>query len=499
MKYFIIITIILLLLLQASCKKGFLDKTDPTRVGTNVFFENESQMTQAIVGIYGQLQGITNIDYLFKEMVSDNTGLQIHPSDRGGAAGWEAFEFSTVNSGNGEITGLWTRYYSALYNVNNALEKLSGAAMSDAVKSQAEGELKFLRAYLLFDLVRFFGDIIVVTSTVKSVEESFELVRSPQAEAVAQIENDLKDAVAKLPEKQPAEKTGRVTKGSALSLLGKLYLTNKRYADAVTTLKQVLSLGYSLMPSYADVFDPAKKNNAESVFEIQYQGGNDQGEHSSFTYTFAPIFSGAAVTGYDIGRLGGRNTPTRDMINAYEAGDQRKDVSLKTSYTKDGVVFNIPYVTKFNHPHTIQGRTNDNWPVIRYADVLLMLAEAINESGSPTSEAFGYLNQVRDRAGLAPLAGLNQTAFRTAVLKERRVELAFENHRWFDLKRTKTPVELTAFMNAHGAQEKANPTIDRGGVAFNVQDYIYTDNEYVLPIPASEILVNKKLTQNPGY
>ena len=254
------------------------------------------------------------------------------------------------------------------------------------------------------------------------------------------------------------------------------------------------------MTTYADVFDPTKKNNAESVFEIQYQGNNDQGEQSSFTYTFAPIFSGAAVTVYDVGRLGGRNTPTNDIIVADEAGDLRKNVSLKTSYTKDGTEFKIPYVIKFNHPHTIQGRTNDNWPVIRYADVLLMLAEAINEATGPSVEALGYLNQVRTRAGLAPLASLAQAAFRTAVLKERRVELAFENHRWFDLKRTKTPAELTAFMNAHGLQERANPTIDRGGVAFNVLDYVYTDNEYLLPIPAQErILINSKLTQNPGY
>ena len=498
MKYLIITTTILICFSQSSCKKDFLDKTDPTRVGTEIFFKNEVQMNQAINGIYGQLQGITNADYLFKEMVSDNTGLQIHPSDRGGAAGWEAFEFSTVNSGNGEIGGLWNRYYNTLYNVNNAIEKVAGAEMADALKTQAEGELKFLRAYLYFDLVRYFGDVVIVTSNVKTPGEAFALLRSSQAEVYTQIETDLKDAAAKMPEKQPTEKLGRATKGSALSLLGKVYLTNRRYEDAVTTLKQVLPLGYSLMPSYADVFDPTKKNNAESIFAIQYQGDNDQGEHSSFTYTFAPIFSGGAVTGYDIGRLGGRNTPTNDMIAAYETGDLRKDISLKTSYTKDGVVYPIPYVTKFNHPHTIQGRTNDNWPIIRYADVLLMLAEAINEAG-PSAEALGYLNQVRTRAGLAPLAGLDQAAFRTAVLKERRVELAFENHRWFDLKRTKTPAELAAFMNAHGAQEKASPTIDRGGVAFNAQDYIYTDTEYVLPVPAGEILINTKLTQNLGY
>jgi len=499
MKYLTIIAVVLIYFSQSACKKDFLDKTDPTRVGTETFFKDEVQMTQAINGIYGQLQGITNIDYLFKEMVSDNTGLQIHPSDRGGAAGWESFEFSTVNSGNGEIGGLWNRYYNTLYNVNNAIEKIAGAEMADTLKLQAVGELKFLRAYLYFDLVRYFGDVVLVTATLKSATEAFDLVRSPQADVYTRVETDLKEAIAALPVKHVTAKLGRATKGAATSLLGKVYLTNKRYADAVTTLKPMLTSGYSLMPSYADVFDPTKKNNAESVFEIQYQGDNDQGEQSNFTYTFAPIFSGATVTGYDIGRLGGRNTPTNDIIAAYEAGDLRKNVSLKTSYIKDGVEFKIPYVIKFNHPHTIQGRTNDNWPVIRYADVLLMLAEAINEATGPSAEALGYLNQVRSRAGLAPLAGLAQAAFRTAVLKERRVELAFENHRWFDLKRTKTPAELTAFMNAHGLQERANPTIDRGGVAFNVLDYVYTDNEYLLPIPAGEILINTKLTQNPGY
>jgi hypothetical protein len=112
----------------------------------------------------------------------------------------------------------------------------------------------------------------------------------------------------------------------------------------------------------------------------------------------------------------------------------------------------------------------------------------------------GYLNQVRARAGLAPiLPGLDQAAFRAKVLQERRVELAFENHRWFDLKRTMTPAQLVAFMNAHGAREKANPTVARGGVAFNALDYVYTENEYLLPIPAPQILINAQLTQNNGY
>uniref|UniRef100_UPI003F6E6288 RagB/SusD family nutrient uptake outer membrane protein n=1 Tax=Dyadobacter sp. TaxID=1914288 RepID=UPI003F6E6288 len=128
-----------------------------------------------------------------------------------------------------------------------------------------------------------------------------------------------------------------------------------------------------------------------------------------------------------------------------------------------------------------------------------MLAEAINEQSGPTAEAYDFINQVRKRAGLAALAGLDKNTFRTAVLKERRLELAFENQRFFDLKRTMTPAQWAAFMNAHGARERAKPTIDRGNVPFNSTDYVYTENEYVLPIPAPQILINAKLTQNPGY
>jgi hypothetical protein len=216
-------------------------------------------------------------------------------------------------------------------------------------------------------------------------------------------------------------------------------------------------------------------------------------------YVFAPRLSAGAVTGFANTTPSGRNIPTREMINSYEAGDVRKAISLQLGYTLNGVYRDIPYVSKYQYTHTITGRTDNNWPVLRYSDVLLMLAESINEASGPNAEAYDYLNQVRKRAGLGALDGLSKDAFRTAVLKERRVELAFENHRWFDLQRTNTPSQLTALMNAHGAGEKANPTVVRGGIAFNALDYVYSDFEYYLPIPAPQILINKNLTQNPGY
>ncbi|PQA53431.1 RagB/SusD family nutrient uptake outer membrane protein [Siphonobacter curvatus] len=488
---------LLLSLSQFSCKEDFLVTTDPTRIGTEVFYKNETQFRQAVNGVYGQLQTITNSAYVFGELPSDNTTVDLNPLDRGDAVRWEAFEFSTVNAGNTDISSLWRQYYSALYNINYTLEKLSISGLDATAKAPIEGQLKFLRAYFYFHLVQYFGDLVLVTSTLGNPDQAFDLVRSPQAQVWVQIEIDLTDAVASLPATYPATQVGSATKGAALALLGKVYLTQKKYSEAVSTLKQVT--GYTLNPVYADNFNPAKKNGPESIFEVQYQGGNDLGEWSSFAYVFAPRASAAAITGFASTPPGGRNIPTNDLIAAYEPGDLRKDASLKTSYTLNGTVVNIPYIIKYTHPHTISGRTDDNWPVLRYADVLLMLAEALNEQFGPTPEAYGYLNQVRTRAGLKEVSGLDKAAFKMSVLKERRVELAFENHRWFDLKRTMTPAELAAFMNTYGAKERANPTVSRGGISFTAQDYVYSDYEYYLPIPASEILINSKLTQNAGY
>ena len=489
--------ILSLCLTQISCQEDFLKTTDPTRIGRDLFYQNQTQFEQALNGVYGQLQTITNSAYIQQEMMSDNTTFDFDPLNRGGAAGWEAFEYSTVNQGNGEIAALWNNHYSTMYNINYALEKLAASKIDATAKSVLEGEFKFIRAYHYFNLVRYFGDVVLATKTLTNPNEAFDLVRSPQADVYKQILADLADASKLLPAK-PALK-GRASQGAALSLLGKVYLTQKNYAAASSTLKQVTSLGYALNANYKDNFDPAKKNGVESIFEVQYQGGNDLGEQSNFMYLFAPRLSLGAITGFANTAPSGRNIPTNDMIKAYEAGDVRKAISIQEGYTLNGKFVGIPYVSKYQYTHTITGRTDNNWPVLRYADVLLMLAESINEASGPNAEAYDYLNQVRKRAGLAAVDGLSKDAFRTAVLKERRVELAFENHRWFDLQRTLTPTQLTAFMNAHGAIEKVNPTVARGGIAFNALDYVYSDFEYFLPIPAPQILINNKLTQNQGY
>src|SRR5882672_21297 len=427
---------ITLIISQLSCKKNYLNKTDPTKVNTDLFYKDQKQVEQAVNSVYGTLQDIANNQWITNELPSDNTTIDFNPGDRGQSDRIEAFEYYTLNSNSTNLNTSYIAYYSSIYNVNNTLAKMQGADLTDSVKAVNEGQLKFIRAYLYFELTQYYGDVILITKPLDQPSDAWTYLREPQAKVYTQIETDLKDALNDLPVKYHAGHIGRATKGAALSLLGKVYLTEKKYPDAVTILQQVLPLGYNLVPEYADVFDPAKKNGPESIFEIQYQGGNDQGEWSSFIYTFAPRLSAGAVTGWPQSNPGGWNIPTDDIINAYEAGDTRKDASVGLDFKSPVTGDTVPYIKKYDHPHSIYGRTDDDWPVLRYADVLLMLAEAINEQGAPTSEAYGYINEVRNRAGLGDLSGLDQATFRQKVAHERRVELAFENWRWFDLKRT---------------------------------------------------------------
>ena len=487
------------LILASSCSKQYLDKSDPTKVGTELFYKDAKQVEQAVNGVYGTLQGLTNNAWLLFEQITDNTTIDLNPADRGGAGSTETFEFFNVNSGNGYIQDYYSGAYNSIYNINIALQKMQGGELSEEDRLLNEGQLKFIRAYVYFELVQAFGEVIVITEPLADPQLSYDYARKPVDTAYALIIQDLNDAVAGLPESYPAEGIGRATKGAALTLLGKVHLTRKEYPEAQEALSQVLSLGYSLVPNYADIFDPEKKNGPESIFDVQYQGGNDQGEWSGFVYWMAPRISEGFVTGWPQSSPAGFNIPTNDIINTYEPDDKRKEASIGLDFNSPVTGELIPYTKKYAHPHTIYNRTDDNWPVLRYSDALLMLAEAINEQSGPNGDAYTYINDVRDRAGLPPVAGLDQSKFRDTLMHERRIELAFENWRWFDLKRTKTTAELAAFMNAYGAKEKANPTVQRQGVPFSTLDYVFDEFEALLPIPNREILTNSSLVQNPGY
>jgi len=497
-KLFISLSMVLFML---SCSEDFLDKVNPNQLGEGNFYTTEKQVDQALMGVYGQLQGIIGNQWLFTEMISDNTTVHFDQANRGNAPGIEAFEYWQYNVSTGNLYSLYRDTYNAMGSINLTLSKLEGADISAGAKTRLEGELRFFRAYYYFLLTQYYGDVILVTEPFSDPSLAFELARSPIAEVYAQIESDLDIAISSLPNTVDAAEAGRLTKGAALTLSGKFWLTRKDYGKAKTALDQVVGMGYSLLGNYADVFDPNNKNHNESIFEVQFQGGNDLGEQSGFIYQFYPKFTNGEVTGFPGVDGGGWNIPTLDIIGDYEDGDVRKDISLSEGYTdaNTGEFVAIPFIEKFRHAHTIQGRPDDNWPIYRYSDVLLMLAEAINEQSGPNADAYGYLNQVRERAGLDPVSGLTQEEFRTVLLHERRIELAFENHRWFDLRRFYSPTELVAFLNAHGAVERANPTTPRGDYDFSAGDYDFSQHEILFAIPERELLVNPDLEQNEGY
>tara|TARA_R110002111_G_scaffold114060_1_gene174989 strand:+ start:2595 stop:4103 length:1509 start_codon:yes stop_codon:yes gene_type:complete len=500
-KYFnITILCIGILLLGTSCDEEFLNKTDPTVLVSDNFYQTEKQVIQAINGVYGQLRGWHLNQWQYTEFISDNTTLHFNPGNRGSGPSLEALEFWQYNPATSNVTNLYNSTYGIMVNVNTGLSKLPESNATEAIKLRSEGELKMIRAYLYFHLVQHFGDVIVITEPVKSPAEAFEYNRSPVETVYQQIISDLNFAIGALPANYGSDDIGRVTKGAALSLLGKVHLTRKNYSAAIETLNQVTSLGYDLLDNYEDIFDPQNKNHQESIWDIQYQGDNQYGVNSNFIYTFAPRESGGAVIDFPGQDGGGWNTPTNEIIALYEEGDLRKDVSLKEGYTNlQGEYVGVPFINKFNHPHTIRGVTNDNWPVIRYADVLLMLAEAINEVDGPTGTAYSYLNEIRDRAGLDPINGLGKDEFREVLLNERRIELAFENHRWFDLKRTKSASDLVTMLNAYGLRERANPTTSREGIPFSNNDFIFEAHEILFPIPQDQMRINSSLVQNPGY
>jgi hypothetical protein len=336
--------------------------------------------------------------------------------------------------------------------------------------------------------------------------------RNTAEEVYDQIVKDLVTAIPILPVVTAFPQTGRATKGAAKVLLAYAYMSQgiRNYAGAETELLDVTRMNYSLLQDYASVFDPNNKNSSESIFEVQYMSDLVSGQQSDFAWIFIPkTLNSEILTGYHGGTMNifsGWNVPTQEMVDSYEPGDKRLPASIAVvegtisgveDFTAKGIkspvnytptagittrymikkYFHPPYITEFNTP--------DNFPIFRYSGALLLLAECLVQENK-NAQALPYLNQVRQRAGLPPLA----EATMDNVANEMRHELAFENHRWTDLIRIGKAIEVS---NAKGVRLKALygwllPA------SFNV-----TPDKLIFPIPARELQINTQLTQNPGY
>lgn len=468
----------LLCLSLSACREQFLDLAPISQANTSSFFRTQSDMLNALSGAYAALQfaGQYGQYYVFAEIPSDDTS----PVLSGSVTDQDEFDKFYLRTTNPFLATRWNDGYRGISRCNTILDRIEAVEMDAALKARFTGEAKFLRALMYFNLVRVYGDVPLVLKEITDPLEGYEYGRAPVAEVYAQIIKDLTDAEAVLPASYTGTNVGRATRGAAKGLLGKVYLTRRQYAEAATKLKEVIDAGtYDLLPNYADLFRPANKNSRESLFEVQYKKGAI-GEGSNFGNTYAPENSGNAVIQFG---GGGNNQPTVDLITSYEAGDVRRDISLATSYTNAaGNRVDYRYIRKYLDPPVTNGDAEDNWYVLRYADVLLLYAEALNETGQ-TAQAIPFLNRVRQRAKVADRTGLDQAALRLAIEQERRVELAFEGHRWFDLVRT----------------GRALPVLNAKAAAIGIKTPL-TENNLIFPIPQSQIDINPSLIkQNPGY
>src|SRR5690606_28510719 len=295
-------------------------------------------------------------------------------------------------------------------------------------------------------LVKNFGGVPLFLQQAESYADTFR-ERSDASQIYDQIIKDLEEAITLLP--ADAGAIGRVTSGAARTVLADVFLGLKRWSDVEQLLLPLTNGQYGLLSNYRDIFDPANKGNREVIFEIQYAEGTSQVLHNYLPYRFIPVLTDPSViTGVSPASTNGDgcyNTPTPDLLDAYEEGDKRLEASIgfySGSSPLIGVVYNnTPYIRKYMYPHARYGQTAQNWPVYRYAEVLLMLAEALNEQGK-TGEALEYLNGVRVRAGLSPLSINDVAGLREKIFKERRIEFAFENKRWRDLVRSGQAVEV---------------------------------------------------------
>lgn len=494
-KYLSVVLVFTIML--TACKKGFLERLPYANISSNGFYNSENRIEIATVGLYGTLQTFYRANYTeFAELPSDNA---FTTEGSGGVYG--QFDRFSLNATNGLLSAAWANSYQSILQCNVILQSLPGVAFSNAdYKKQIEGEARFVRALNYFNLVRMFGKVPLVLQVITQ-SEARQSVRDEVDNVYKAIVEDLDLAADYLPQNYTGKNIGRATKWAALALLGKVYITGNRFQEALTPLHSVLESGaYSLLPSFADVFKPANANHKESIFEIQYEGGTlDEGSVWGFKAHPRTLANVMGISTADA------TVPTQDIINTFESdsvGEKTSPRYLETigtmSYTNTaGAPVAVKHVKKHYMEHSIQNQSDDNWPLIRYADVLLMYAEALNETeGVPPAASVELVNQVRRRAFGLSILGSDKTkdlplqktitkeAFREAIFLERRLEFAFEGHRWFDLVRTGRFVTV---MNNHVKTYFNN--------SYKIEFY-----QQLFPVPQRELDINPLLKpNNDGY
>jgi hypothetical protein len=477
------------LFLIGSCKKNFLEVPPQGQQPAEQFWTSEVDATKAVNSIYANLRGWTEVAFApiaIESLGSDDTETGSDPSD-GSVPFMNTYNNFTVTSTQGQLSDFWNGRYQTINLCNQVIDNIPAINMDANLKGRYIGEAKFVRAYEYFRLVRAFGDVPLRLHLPKDATE-FNLPRTPKAQVWAAIEQDLTDAASVLSNSYANADIGRATKGAALAFHAKAAMYQAKWADVKTYTDQVIALGYSLFPNYEQLFRIQNEFNSESIFEVNAKHVPGNCDASNSQYSQVQGVRSVARGGW------GFHVPTNDLANAYETGDPRKDATIifrgETTPEGDAIPATVPnpmynqksYVP-FKDPSNqdCNEGSDQNIRIMRFAEVLLMNAEANNELGN-TVLALASLEKVRARARagnnliLPAVTTTDKTALRTAIWNERRVELAMEFDRYFDVIRQ-----------------------GRAATVFGPSGWKADKNE-VWPVPQSEIdLSAGTLTQNPGY
>lgn len=466
--------------LATSCSGDFLDLTPKSNMNEEDFYKTAEDFSTARVSAYATLYNeyAPENGLSFTEMMTDECtayeGKVFLERTTGSNTDVIPFVNYNLEPSNTIVKHTWQTAYSDLNVINKALDKLTASTdfASTPTGLQYQAELRFLRALYHFNMVRLFGPIPIVDHSL-TVSESYGVLRSPEEDVYKFIIDDLNFAIQNLPLRSAATQEGQITKGAAETCLGEVYLTRGDKAKAASVLKDVINSGqYQLEPNYADLWNLNNKNCKESILEIQYVAAAGQ-PASPYLEEWAP-FENFSITAQGHGL----NQVTQTLYDSYEKGDPRREASIATSYPdRTGKTVSALFENKWWDRSYIDNHSyyyGNNFIVYRYADVLLMYAEATGDAS--------YLNMVRKRVNLPGFgeAGYPSDKYPTldlAIEHERNVELALEFHRWFDLKRTG---RATTVLSA--AKGKS-----------------ITQDMLVMPVPLEEIQHNPALTQNTYY
>lgn len=501
------------LFIFSGCSKDFLDKNPTNSVSSQTFWKSESDVRTALAGVYSRLQqNFLGYERVYFDAITDNAW-----GDPGNVnqPNLNAFSNGSINAAMGTtLNNMYSSPYRAITSCNYFLDNVDKAPISAALNSRFKGEVRFIRALCYFDLVQTFGDVVVNTKYPATVDEAIKS-KSPKGEVYALIEEDLDYAIANLPDEKYL---GNAVKGSAQGLKARVLITQKKWSQAVDLLQQIVSGGkFSLSNSYPNIFLTRGQTNSDVNREIMFS--------TRYLAPSNPQRTSPGAAGMDI-ELGwfsliqpyqdladeyemidGKRiseSPMYDPANPYSNRDPRMNFTLRvpgeTWYNSSGAAWTGTYTTntgflvekyvdlsKAPFASATAQQTDQDFIHLRYADVLLMLAEAKNEATGPDASVYNTINQVRSRTGVN-MPPVDQAVYNTKeelrdyIRHERRVEFAFEGQRYNDMKRW----EL-----AH----VKFPTLDDP----SGKPLVFNMNNYVLPFPQSELDNNPKLVQNQGY